>query len=70
MVTAHNHYGDLIWEKDLGGVNGGHGFAVSPIVFEDLLIVPNDQEKAEVPIMPWIVRLVKLNGRYPVKVKD
>ena len=45
MVTAHNHSGDLIWEKDLGGVNGGHGFAVSPIVFEDLLIVPNDQEK-------------------------
>ena len=29
----------------LGGVTGGHGFAVSPIVFEDLLIVPNDQEK-------------------------
>ena len=45
MVTAHNHDGKLIWEKDLGGVKGGHGFAVSPIVFEDLLIVPNDQEK-------------------------
>ena len=45
MVTAHSHSGKLIWEKDLGGVNGGHGFAVSPIVFEDLLIVPNDQEK-------------------------
>lgn len=45
MVTAHSHNGKLIWEKDLGGVNGGHGFAVSPIVFEDLLIVPNDQEK-------------------------
>ena len=45
MVTAHNHNGKLIWERDLGGVKGGHGFAVSPIVFEDLLIVPNDQEK-------------------------
>ena len=44
-VTAHSHSGKLIWEKDLGGVTGGHGFAVSPIVFEDLLIVPNDQEK-------------------------
>lgn len=45
LVTAHNHNGKLIWEKDLGGVKGGHGFAVSPIVFDDLLIVPNDQEK-------------------------
>ena len=45
IVTAHSHKGKLIWERDLGGVKGGHGFAVSPIVFEDLLIVPNDQEK-------------------------
>ena len=44
-VSAHTHKGKLLWEKDLGGVKGGHGFAVSPIVFEDLLIVPNDQEK-------------------------
>ncbi|MBT3637503.1 MAG: PQQ-binding-like beta-propeller repeat protein [Opitutae bacterium] len=44
-VCAHTHEGKLLWEKDLGGVKGGHGFAVSPIVFEDLLIVPNDQEK-------------------------
>ena len=44
-VCAHSHAGKLLWEKDLGGVKGGHGFAVSPIVFEDLLIVPNDQEK-------------------------
>lgn len=45
LVTAHSHDGKLLWERDLGGVTGGHGFAVSPIVFEDLLIVPNDQEK-------------------------
>ena len=44
-VCAHTHEGKLLWEKDLGGVKGGHGFAVSPIVFEGLLIVPNDQEK-------------------------
>jgi outer membrane protein assembly factor BamB len=37
--------GTLLWERDLGGVKGGHGFAVSPIVFEGVLIVPNDQEK-------------------------
>ncbi|MDC3335708.1 PQQ-binding-like beta-propeller repeat protein [Opitutales bacterium] len=44
-VSAHNHQGKLLWETDLGGVKGGHGFAVSPIVFKDRLIVPNDQEK-------------------------
>ena len=44
-ITAHNHSGKLVWERDLGGVTGGHGFAVSPIVFEDFVIIPNDQEK-------------------------
>lgn len=44
-VSAHNHQGKLLWETDLGGVKGGHGFAVSPIVFKDRLIIPNDQEK-------------------------
>ena len=53
-VTAHSHSGKLIWEKDLGGVTGGHGFAVSPIVFEDLLIVPNDQEKGGGAHYAWI----------------
>jgi outer membrane protein assembly factor BamB len=46
-VSAHNHQGKLLWETDLGGVKGGHGFAVSPIVFEDKLIIPNDQEKGD-----------------------
>ena len=50
MVSAHNHQGELIWEK-IGGVRG-HGFGVSPIVHGDLLIVPNDQEKGGVPL--WI----------------
>ena len=44
-ASAHDHQGRLIWEKDLGGVTGGHGFGVSPIVHQDLLIIPNDQEK-------------------------
>ena len=44
-ASAHDHQGKLLWEKDLGGVTGGHGFGVSPIVHQDLLIVPNDQEK-------------------------
>ncbi|MDF1850987.1 MAG: PQQ-binding-like beta-propeller repeat protein [Verrucomicrobiales bacterium] len=37
--------GELQWEKDLGPVVGGHGFGGSPILFEDLVILNNDQEK-------------------------
>ena len=62
-VCAHTHGGKLLWEKDLGGVKGGHGFAVSPIVFEDLLIVPNDQEKGAEPTTPWIARPGKSDGK-------
>ena len=43
-VVTLDHSGKLEWEKELGGVNGGHGFGVSPIVYKDLLILPNDQE--------------------------
>ena len=62
-VSAHTHEGKLLWEKDLGGVKGGHGFAVSPIVFEDLLIVPNDQEKGGGSAL-W---LGLLDGRNPLE---
>jgi len=44
-VVCLDHSGKLLWEKELGGVNGGHGFGVSPVLYKDLLILPNDQEK-------------------------
>lgn len=37
--------GEMQWEKDLGPVVGGHGFGGSPILFDDLVILNNDQEK-------------------------
>ena len=43
-LIALTHDGDLAWEADLGSFKGGHGFAGSPIVHEDLVVLPNDQE--------------------------
>ena len=44
-VVSLSHQGDLQWEKDLGPVVGGHGFGGSPILFGDLVVLNNDQEK-------------------------
>jgi outer membrane protein assembly factor BamB len=46
LVAALDHDGKEIWRADLGSFKSGHGFGPSPIVHEDLLIVPNDQEGA------------------------
>lgn len=43
IVRAFDHWGNDVWHRDLGPFQGGHGFGVSPIVYGDLLIVPNDQ---------------------------
>ncbi len=44
VVLALTHDGKDVWRVDLGPFRGGHGFGTSPIVHEDLLIVPNDQD--------------------------
>ena len=44
IVLALDHGGKEVWRRDLGPYKTGHGFGASPIVIEDLLIVPNEQE--------------------------
>ena len=43
-LHAFNHAGDEVWKNELGDFKGGHGPAVSPIVYEDMVIVANDQD--------------------------
>jgi outer membrane protein assembly factor BamB len=43
-VIALDHDGNQIWTKDLGPFEAEHGFGTSPIVFEDMVIVNNDQD--------------------------
>jgi outer membrane protein assembly factor BamB len=39
-----DHEGNTVWEKDLGPFQSQHGCGASPIVFENSLIVPNEQD--------------------------
>lgn len=43
-VVSLSHGGDVQWKVDLGPVSGGHGFAGSPILYKDLVVLNNDQE--------------------------
>ncbi|MBL8852183.1 MAG: PQQ-binding-like beta-propeller repeat protein [Planctomycetaceae bacterium] len=43
LVQAHTFDGELVWQKDLGPYTSQHGIGVSPIIYEDLLIVMNEQ---------------------------
>ncbi|MCB1076903.1 MAG: PQQ-binding-like beta-propeller repeat protein [Verrucomicrobiae bacterium] len=43
-MVAFSHSGEKLWEADLGPVSGGHGFAASPMLLGDLVILNNDQE--------------------------
>ncbi len=44
-VAAFTHDGVPAWTADLGPMHRAHGFASSPILFGDLVILSNDQEK-------------------------
>src|SRR5262249_47300351 len=43
-VAAYDHDGKSVWQQNLGSFKSQHGFGVSPIRFDDLVIVPNDQD--------------------------
>ncbi|MCA9030291.1 MAG: PQQ-binding-like beta-propeller repeat protein [Planctomycetaceae bacterium] len=42
-VTAYTFKGEQLWTQDLGSFNSQHGQGVSPIIYEGMVIVPNDQ---------------------------
>ncbi len=44
LVAAYDFAGELVWRRNLGAFESQHGLGVSPILFEDMLIVPNDQD--------------------------
>jgi len=44
-MVALSHEGETLWTSDLGPVVGGHGYAASPLLYGDLVILNNDQEK-------------------------
>jgi outer membrane protein assembly factor BamB len=44
VALALDHDGQETWRVDLGPSKVAHGFGASPIVHEDLLVIPNDQD--------------------------
>jgi len=44
VVALAHASGREVWSRDLGPFRAEHGFGASPVVVDDLLIVPNDQE--------------------------
>ena len=43
-VSAYTHGGERVWTRDLGTFTSQHGQGVSPMIYKDLVIVPNDQK--------------------------
>ncbi len=43
-LLALTHDGEEVWQRDLGPFKAGHGYAISPSVQGDLVILGNDQE--------------------------
>ncbi len=45
VVTAVDHDGNEIWQRDFGAFHGNHGVGTSPILYKDLLIVGKDEDE-------------------------
>ncbi|MEX2114011.1 MAG: PQQ-binding-like beta-propeller repeat protein [Pirellulales bacterium] len=43
-LLAFDHHGNELWRLPLGSFTSQHGFAASPIVYRDLVILTNDQD--------------------------
>lgn len=43
-LAAYTVNGELQWRRNLGSFESQHGQGVSPILFENLVIIPNDQD--------------------------
>lgn len=43
-LDAYDFEGNLVWRRNLGNYESQHGLGASPIVFEDMVIMPNDQD--------------------------
>lgn len=45
LVIALDHEGKDVWKRDLGPYVAQHGGGASPMIYGDLLVVPNDQDR-------------------------
>lgn len=57
-IVAYTHDGQPAWERKLGPYVTQHGGGASPVVFEDLVVMPNDQDQPG-----FLVALDSLTGK-------
>jgi outer membrane protein assembly factor BamB len=62
-LAAFDHSGNLVWERNLGACANKHGFGTSPIVYEDMVIITNDQDGES-----WVAALDRKNGETRWKI--
>ncbi len=64
-VKAFSHTGDEMWTKDFGRYVSAHGFAGSPVLVDDKLILANSQDAEELPpgVAPGDSSVVALDAK-------
>ena len=67
-MVALTHDGKEAWRASLGPFASAHGFATSPIVYEDLVIVTNDQD-GDSSLIALDSRSGKIRWQVPRKVR-
>ena len=69
MLTALDHEGKQVWQRDLGPFVSQHGCGISPILFEDKIILGNEQDDAKVVKekpgtgISFVIAVNKTNGK-------
>jgi outer membrane protein assembly factor BamB len=70
VITALDHSGNYLWQRDLGVFVNQHGFGSSPMIYQDLVVVNCSQEpakdetnKAPKPTESFVVAFEKSTGK-------
>jgi outer membrane protein assembly factor BamB len=56
-LAAFDHAGNQIWQRNLGACTSKHGFGTSPIVYDDMVIITNDQDGES-----WVAAVDRKSG--------
>ncbi len=68
MLVALTHDGKDVWSRDFGPHKSEHGYGVSPIIYENLLIMPNFQlgeklAEGESPGVSSVIAVDRVTGK-------
>jgi outer membrane protein assembly factor BamB len=73
-LIALSHAGEEKWRKNLGPFVGQHGFGTSPIIYEDLVVLGNDQGDEQASGESFLVAFDRKSGeerwRTPRKTRE